>query len=344
MPRHNRTANSATAKKASDKRSKDTPGTKDEHGNMIDIVGLGEGLKMTSSEIISLSHEEAERFLHMAEFAGERNVREEHVRYLVAAMKRKTFLWELANLAECRCQEAHNGNPKGTVYRMNGQHTCWARLEMPAKSYRAPVRLFRYTAKTVADMRRLYSSIDRGGERSKNNIVFSYLAGRQEFEGIKTGTVKNFPAALMLWRYEDRQKRRAFDGDAISYLILTEFQKIYIKVATFLSSFSQTDIKHVQRSASVAAMFATFDKSPVLAADFWRCVITGADIPSVDDPRGRLRTLLLSTRVGADYSEKDMRTVTTEEMYRICINAWNSLKKGKHVKSLRATKQRQSVM
>src|SRR5688500_1830871 len=104
-----------------------------------DIKSLGQSLRLTSQDSVELTPELAKELLAMPAFIGERPMRKRHVGNLVHNMQRGTFRWEWVTIITCRCTEPHNGKPKGATFRMNGQHTCSARLEMQP-SYRAPIR------------------------------------------------------------------------------------------------------------------------------------------------------------------------------------------------------------
>src|SRR4051812_39039462 len=94
---------------------------------VLDISSMGEGLKLRDRRGYELTTDHAAEFLDYPEFIVndekvDRNRSESHVVYLARAMLGGTFLWEQVNLVLCYLE----GNSKPT--RLNGNHTCWARL------------------------------------------------------------------------------------------------------------------------------------------------------------------------------------------------------------------------
>src|SRR5262245_6365516 len=87
-----------------------------------DVLELGEGLKLTRRGTEELSVDFATNLLNMAEFSSDRPLDDRHVARLLNAMKRGTFLPEQVQIITCTLN--------GKEYRMNGQHTSWARLEL----------------------------------------------------------------------------------------------------------------------------------------------------------------------------------------------------------------------
>jgi len=99
----------------------------------------------------------------------------------------------------------------------------------------------------------------------------------------------------------------------------------------------QLDTRHVMRRPTIAAMYATFDKAPTIAAMFWQRVCDGLGINNKNDPCGRLRTELLRTaiNVGGSRTSQDIKCVDSETMYRWCIQAWNCYRAGEELKAFR---------
>src|SRR5436190_8943088 len=147
---------------------------------IYEISSLGSGLELKSRKTVELTQEFANSFLETAEFTGDRPLRTSHVMFLCRQMEAAAFRWEQVNLMTCMWQ--------GREYRMNGQHTCWARVyaELP-KGARTPVAVLKYAAEAEQDMRQLYATIDRGAPRNRGNVVVSYLSGRSEFPDYSRG-------------------------------------------------------------------------------------------------------------------------------------------------------------
>lgn len=294
----------------------------------LDVGDLGEGLRLVSRKTEELDHDLATQILEMIEFSPDRPLDNNHVLKLLTAMKRDTFLPEQVQIIVCTCA--------GKQYRMNGQHTCWARLEMDAK-YRCPIQLLRYSAKTENDMRRLYASIDRHKGRTTGNVVCSYLFETPEWKGYSKKTLTKLAEALSFWLWDTDHQRSLHDGDERAYLLMTDHYALGQKVAKFVEESRGVNASHVRRRPTVAAMLATFQKDYKQAVDFWTAVRDGTGFGNKHDPKLVLRNALTqcSINIGRGATD-DKKSVSSEEIYRWCIYAWNAHRRGDVVKQLKA--------
>lgn len=283
---------------------------------VIDVTGLGGGLNKISQSTLNFTIEEAKKLLDLKEFAGDRHLKNAHVDSLIRAMKRGTFRPEFVCIIVCRFN--------GEVYRMNGQHTAWARVHRPA-DYQCQVTFIEYNAETEEDMRTLYASIDRSSPRTRANVITAMLAGTEEFEGVKSGTLRIMPMGFALWHWKTAHERSQHDGDDVSYLVKTNHYDLAMKVCAFLDKFGAKDYRHIMRTPVVAAMFATFNRAPQVATEFWTTVANGLRVEKAADPRMRLRNELQRTAIAfGNGTQSDKKTVSQEFMYRQCLVAWNA--------------------
>lgn len=314
----------------------------EEDGPSVDVAGLGESLKLTKKEPVEFTREFAQDLLDMPQFIGERPTRETWVKHLASQMEGGTFRWEWVRVIVCRCKEPHRGidpfgeekdYPAGTMFRINGRHTSWARLLLPEKM-RAPVEFIRYTAATVQDMRQLYATCDRGAPRTVQNVVNSYVAGREEFSGIRKGIMGRVAPALSYWLTKGNRTRNAHTPDEIACLMLTDYLPLVQKTCRFLMELGG-EPRHVLKSQIFGAMLATFNAKPLIAPKFWQVVITGIGAESATDPRHKLRDLLLTKKIVKDGGGVGSSDLSAEEAYRVSLHAWNCWRTGRKIKSLR---------
>ncbi len=294
---------------------------------VINVTALGEGLKHVATRKVNFTIAAADALLSMKEFVGDRFLKNSHVDYLLSAMKRGTFHPEWVNIVVCKYH--------GESYRMNGQHTAWARTQMD-EGYPCEVTYLEYTAKDLEDMRTLYASIDRSSPRTRSNVITSYLAGTEEFADTKSNTLRMMPMGFAMWMWKSAHERGSHDGDDVAYLVKTEYYDLALKVATFLDKFSSRDYRHLMRSSVIGAIFATFNRAPQIAVEFWTPVANGTGIDRVGDPRLKLRNELMRASVdtGAG-SRTDKKSVSQEFMYRQCIVAWNAYRDGRSLQLLK---------
>lgn len=294
-----------------------------------DVSALGSSLKILKRRKVQLTHALATKILEFEEFAGDRSLKNGHVDYLVGTMMRGTFHPEWVTLITCQYD--------GKTYRMNGQHTCWARLEME-KKWPCEVECIEYKAETIDDLRMLYASIDRSSPRTKQNVIDSYLQGTEEFSQVKKQTLKKIPSGYALYKWSASSERRRHDGDAIAYLLRTDDYDLAIKVCSFLDTLSPRTSKHMFRASVVAGMFATFNKAPQISKDFWEPISNGVGFKKATDPRNKLRTELLQAAVNSGGgASSNKKRVSAEHMLRSCILCWNAFRQGRTLQYLRST-------
>lgn len=314
---------------------------------VYDVMSLGKGLKLDSETQIELTRQYAERHIAAPSFCGERNVRPFHVKALATTMQRGTFRHEWVQLIVCKCNEPCADlqgaeRSAGTLWRMNGQHTCHARLQLP-DDYKCPVRLLKYVAKTAYDMRILYASIDRIACRGTRDVYKSYLAGEPSLSGYSVAILRSVPGGLrhFLFGLSSGRNGRSYDSDEVVYLLLTDYLELTQCVMGFLREQEHREAQWMLRAGVIAAMYATFERDTKAAHSFWTAVASGVGIQSTSDPRLKLRSFMESTSA---YGRDGGKTgVDRETYYRISLLAWNAWREGRPVKLLRAPERRPPV-
>lgn len=297
---------------------------------VVDVSRLGQKLKLSSTTRIKLNEKKAFEILELGEFPGDRPLREGHVEYLQDAMRRGTFRPELVKIITTKCAET------GVVYRMNGQHCCWA-IARFGKPIEYEVDLVHYNAATMDDVRMLYASIDRGSPRTKGNVITAYLQGTAEFMEVKPKTLKVLPAGYAMYRWESKHERRRHDGDALALLLRIEDNELVSKVCSFLDQLKPIDHGHMFRAPVVAALCYTFARARERSQEFWTAVASGEGF-SAGDPRNKLRTALLQYTVGqGPGGRNDRRRISSESMLRICLHAWNAWMRDERPSYLKAS-------
>ena len=312
--------------------------TSDEEIYSIGELGEG-GANLKSRKTVELTPEFAYDFLNHSELSAgdekiDRNKGDSWIRHLSREMLSGNFLWEDVLLKTC--------NFEGHTYRINGQHTAWARIlaaeeGLPADT-RCPVVWFKYEAKSMADMRQLYAQSDGGKPRSRAVQIVAYTCGTDEFPDYTKKTLKLLAQGLGIWKWPDETLRSEHTASDVAYLMLKEHHKLAVSVGKLLNESTAKEIRHLARAATVGAMYATYEKAPQIAYDFWASVRDGVGLDSKDDPRLTLRTYLLTTGLQKSHvAGNDNKTVTQDEMYRSCITCWNAHRAGRHLKQIRVS-------
>jgi hypothetical protein len=293
-----------------------------------EISSLGEGLLLKKRQTVELDEEFANNFMELAEIAGDRPLRTTHVIYLARQMEAELFRWEQASLITCICE--------GREYRMNGQHTCWARIEAKLpKHTRTPIQLLKYEAKSMQDMRQLYATIDRGMPRNMGQVVTSYLAEHPDFPNFNQAILRRLAEGLAQWLWEASELRKLHTGDERAYLLLTTHHKTALAVGSFLRESRKEGGGHLCRGPVIAAMFATFAKAPQIAKDFWTLTRDGVGITSKSHPCYTLRNWLLSAVISNSASPVVTgKSVASNHMLWGCLQAWNAFRADRDLKHI----------
>lgn len=292
--------------------------------HQLPITSLGSGLRLMDKRMINFTQTLAKDLLDPAKyevFAPDRPFNKAHANYLLLAMRQDTFRWEQLQLIVCSC--------KGKTYRMNGQHSCWARLYFVEEASNPSVQFFHYSADTENDMRILYASIDRGKHRTKGNVIQSYLYDSEKFKDYSKDCIRRVAEGFGYWKWGYKQASH-HSADEIAYLMETDYYGLTLKVANFYQTYCLNEVsKHVKRSPTVAAMFATFDKHEQKAIEFWEGVRSGANL-SASDTRLKLRNRLMTYAVNAGRGGGSYKqNVGADDMYAWCIQSWNAYREGK---------------
>jgi hypothetical protein len=320
-----------------------------EPSEVLAINTLGRGLRLLSDTVKDLNLERANEILMLPEFIVndsevDRNLRDNHVTYLTACMMRETFHPEWVQIITCVCLEPCGNNPAGAEFRHNGQHTCWARTNMPA-DYPCRVRFLRYEAQTVADMRILYSSIDRNKSRNNADVLNAHLAGTDQFVGVPKYVVQKIAEAVAFWLWGNLPQGKRHDADDAAFQVQTTYKAQVATVVKFVMASPREHQVHIIRSPVLAAMLETFSKDAVAAEEFWTAVRDGLNLPSREDPRYKLHDALLgsvllgsaSVHLTGKNRVSGKKSTTREEMYRWCVACWNTWRRGGQIRVLRPT-------
>lgn len=287
--------------------------------------------ELVSDERINLTHEEAEATLSLKTFTAERPVDDRHVQELYDEMAGGRFRPEHVNLALCELE--------GETYRVNGQHTCWARLFMP-KNYTCLVRKLVYRVKTREDLKKLYGVFDPSyASRSKNHLIKVMLVETAAAGDLSMSIVGYLATGFKFWKWggDSRESFRRKGHNEVAAAI-QQTPELFQRVGDFYALFQRTP--HIkQRQGVIGAMFECFDRRPTIAEDFWKPVCDGLGLSDPSDPRYVLMKWLQERTVDGRGS-KGHKVTSAEEMYRVCVNVWNRWRAGEKITSVRSTSRR----
>jgi hypothetical protein len=226
----------------------------------------------------------------------------------------------------------------GVKYGINGQHTCWMRLSLPEDLKKASVRYVEYEVDSMEQLKRLYAVFDVNKVRSHGHLVRALLVGSEETEGVWPSTINLISAGLKLFLCEDRHGQQRIGPHEVASLVTDKYGPLFTTVGTFWQSHKTQS--HIKRAGVIGAMFATYEKVPTKADEFWEPVATGLGLSDKGDPRYKLRELLLKVKVQGNSNDKKVRILTSEDIYRHAIQAWNKWRRNEKIENLRGTSER----
>lgn len=272
-------------------------------------------------KIITLNVSRAKWLLEdVKPFLADRPLSRSHVAKLTAEMLKGRFMPETTTIMVA--------DLRGTLYRLNGQHTATAVLKCLESNpgFSIPgVTLLTYSVSDETTLRQIYARVDRGAARSNGNVAVSILAGVGEFADATKSTLKLLASGLAMFRYEDTNKRNIYSGESSAEDVHGSYLAVSKLVVDFLNGLQQTkQHTYVFRAPVVAALYATFAVDADDARLFWKAVATGIGLQSESEPAARLNRTLISCSLLGGHEVRGQKTkIGSEEMYRACLHAWN---------------------
>ena len=161
-------------------------------------------------------------------------------------------------------------------------------------------------------------------------------------EGVWSSTLAKLLGGFRMWQFTgDMQKR--VKVDQLVVILQKEHFDLFRRVALAVQE-HHASANSLMLQGVVAAMFATFDKLPTKADEFWRPVLGGIGLDSQLDARWRLRKLLSSIVESRVKARSDKVSLNKEALFVLCCVAWNRWRKGEKVQALVRPKERPKLM
>jgi len=291
--------------------------------------------KVVSDTEVDFTKEKAFEFLELKTFDGERPVRERHVQFLFDEWAAGRFLWQNIILASARCE--------GLEYRINGQHTCWMRVNVPERQepLKVRARIMVYSVENSDQLRGLYSAFDRGAPRTQGHLSRVLLIDTKAVDGIPVGLINQLISGFRVFFAPKDSKQRAMSINDWCGLIQNNYSDLFCISGRFLALHA-SEAPWVKRAAVIGAMMATFGKNIKASEEFWTPVFNGVGLQTKSDPRYQLRRYLETH--GHDVASTNIVKVSPEEMFCVSVNLWNHWRRGGSVTTVKSVGARPSVL
>lgn len=293
--------------------------------------------EIVSDHKVKFTRARAFEFLELETFQGERQVNERHVQFLYNQWSSGRFMWDHVLIGICRYQDK--------FYRINGQHTCWLRVNIEedffSKLGHVPlVREITYQVKQEDGLRGLYATFDQNKTRTQNHMVQALVLGTVATSDIWPSIISKLSQGLRMLLYPEPHERVLCGATEMAAYIEGKHAQLFKLVGLFVQQ-HYTECGWIRRSPVVAAMFSTFAANPEKSQEFWSPVFSGLGLEIKGDPRYQLRKFMETHRQSI---KSEMMPVSAEDSYRICILAWNKWRNGDICQSgLRSTDKRQKA-
>jgi hypothetical protein len=288
-----------------------------------------------SDQMVPLTMQKAAEYVDLPVFRGERNVTDSWAQKLLDEMIRGNFNWDQVVIASCWLDT--------TRYKINGQHTCWARIDRPV-DYNPTVREIVYRVEREDQLRHIYKTYDQGRGRSEQQVMKVTLMGLQLDSTIKIGVATKVAIGVRFLRFEDRQAYRRVRDDEMASII-AGILPVFQAVCLFYQSIDHSSHAVMMRQPVAAAVVATFMKDVVDATAFWTDVAEGTNLIK-GEHRWLLHQYLQKTNLSptAKTRTEVVQVARAEDMFRACISIWNKWRRGEKITVVRPTNNRVPVM
>jgi hypothetical protein len=300
----------------------------------VGIVALDElDIEKVSDRRVPFIEGRAIDYIELPIFPGEREVNESHVQFLYDQAKARRFNWDLVQIARADFE--------GKTYKINGQHCAWMRLALGVLDEEPHVREIHYRVSTLGQMKTLYGTFDRAKPRTDPHLVRVELVGTPAAEGLTARAVSRLAPAFRFWKYGDSEDARRCGAAELAAMILADHAQLFNTIGHFVYSIQgdKVAMNRIDRMGVLAAMVDNFARVPTIAPEFWVKVAEGTNLEK-DDARFQLMRYLDSVAMQRSGANSTKRVVDPEEVYRVCISAWNRWRSGEKVNMLRPTAKR----
>lgn len=264
---------------------------------------------------VPLTPGRAAEYLGLPAFEGERGLDRRNLDKLEREMRQGRFNWSNVVIATC--------DVGGTVYKVNGQHTCEARRRAGKEVADGVVTMQVYAADSMADLKALYSSFDVGKARSRAHLLTVELTGSEIVGELGIDLCRRVSNGISFWLGKEWSPAEIMGA-------LGEFGDHVRAVGSVLRESESDGRLRLNRAPVIAAMLETWSAAssrPARYADFWLPIATGVALER-GSPQKLLHKWLWDNALMARGVGRVKRVVSGEVMYRTCVSAWNKFARG----------------
>jgi hypothetical protein len=269
---------------------------------------------LLNSELLSVTSELARKIAQMPGSATERPLDDKRLDYLkgqIMAGQATVFNWAIAV------------RPDETERRINGQHSSdiLAKLDgdMPSGLM---VNLSRYKVDDERDEILLFRQFDpKGSLRSRGDIAGAYQMMEADLRAVPRPAAKS-AAEGIAWYLGRKVGVPVPKGDEVYDLFHTPE---YAPFVVWMGNVLTMKTPELKKAPVVGAIFATWEKDPEAAKEFWHNVSRGGEDFAEKAPTTTLDRWLQETKT----PKRRKSPITDTQLYQGCVFAWNAQRNGK---------------
>jgi len=281
--------------------------------------------KILEDRMIPFTFAFAVWYHELPKIRGERNINDGRAANMTALMRERKWSEGHGEISVAQF-------PDGTIYRLNGQHRCWARFEFGDNDFQPMIRFVKYAVQDMDEYRDLYILFDNpntDGNRSPAHLIKIALYGTVEYEGVNSTTCNKVSQGYKNWMYGFNNASRKVTIAQLCKELRHEYNSRGRAAAAIVGQIAASSLlKHLNRAPVFAAIFETL-KYPTHASEFWQSVIDGLFVKRTDGTKV-LSDYLHRTGLGNRQRNKEVTNlVAPDEMYNVCIKCFNASATGK---------------
>lgn len=288
----------------------------------VQKAGEKRHFSLVNLEVTVVTSDMARQILEKNVYAGQRKLNKLHVKRQVQKMINRT--WRENDIALATIRE--NKEP----VLVNGQHQLNAIIESDIPQ---PMIIRHYRCGTKKGLAQLYAQFDNGdGDKPRSmqdigrSIIEGYGLTDDDGDRIADMAIARFASAFSITNDGKWSSGTALTKDE-KYKILLRSENFSIMKNIIHSIFKEQPrefTRSLDRSATIAAMIATWHVDPHDSYKFWTKVRDGSNLER-NDPRKLLEIWVHAAKlVGIGRRGKNDHAVGVRELYSTCIHGWNA--------------------
>lgn len=269
---------------------------------------------LLKSELLSVTSELAMQVAQMPGSATERPLDDRRLDYLkgqIMAGQATVFHWAIAV------------RPDNSERRINGQHSSHVTSKLNGDLPEGlMVNLSHYKVDDERDEILLFRQFDpKGSLRSKGDIAGAYQMMETDLRAVPRPAAKT-AAEGIAWYLSRKVGVPVPKGDEVYDLF---HQPEYGPFIVWMGNVLTMKTPELKKAPVVAAIYATYEKDPDAAREFWHNVSRGGEEFAEKAPTTMLDRWLQETKV----PKRRKSPIADTELYQGCVFAWNAQRNGK---------------